>query len=99
MKMEQRLVDAGYVKSPNNVYGISGDIWYTGGPGVFKPEFGLEIQVCDGAINVFRGHVTKHCDCFIEIIHRFTTVETFLNWIKENGRPSLGGVSYANNWD
>lgn len=101
-EMVKAMVAAGYVVSPNNIYGLPGVLMYAGGPGI--REFGdmLEVQVLSDRIRVFKsklaGEAYGRCSYLDTItVAVFDSVAAFLAAADKISEPGL--PAYAQGWD
>ena len=100
--LERDLCEAGYVRNPNNIYGLSGSMWYPGSGGIPCPPQGQQVQVTT-IIRVFEpvlvGEPYKrgsYYDC--RTVATYPDVTSFLDDCCQHGRLSEEGQC-ANVWD
>ena len=91
------MVKAGYVVSPNNIWGRGGVGMYPSGPGIMQAPQCIETRVYpDGS----QYAVELWHDWRDECHGKFATVDDYLAWVAENGRESLPGLpAFSNSWD
>src|SRR5262245_20278353 len=91
-QFESKLFAAGWVKSPNNIYGLQGSTWYRSGPGVKILPYPQEPQVLHDRIRVFTTkffgtHYTRRSFTDTVTVAVFDDVEAFLAWVEVVGVP------------
>lgn len=99
--LQQALFRAGYVVSPNNIFGVEGCIMYPAGPGVRCPQNQrlVWIQATETTIRVLGYPLTNTTNKPPELVTfgEFHDIESYLAWcseISEPGQPACEG-----NWD
>lgn len=92
--LENDFVKMGWARCPNK-----STRWYAAGPGKLEPVFPLEVRVTDKIWVVTKRY--GYQDTTEIPLLAFENVESFNNYLKENGRESKPGASPGVNnvWD
>lgn len=102
--MEQRMLEAGYVRDPNNVNSLPGSLWYSGAPNVKGCPAGKYIQVLHDRIRIFTQEFfgewyTKRSYIDTVTVEVFETFEQFAKWMAENGKNAHATTAFSNVMD
>ncbi|WP_372809039.1 hypothetical protein [Pontiella sp.] len=88
----------GYVKSPNNIYGLPGIGVYAGGPNRPELAWAWEIRIEDIFDHPIAVYVEHWKDGKIQprpvVMHRFVTWPAFMAYCRKNGQLSRPGGSH-----
>jgi hypothetical protein len=98
----KKLVAAGYVVSPSNIYNLPGVRMYAKGPGTKEPITNMELWVTEDKIRIVARATNCHTGEFVGMLAIFTfaTVKSYLEWIDKHGVVSEPGLSsFSNSWD
>jgi hypothetical protein len=112
MQIEREMRQAGYVRSPNNIFSLpslhqdgSSPVWYAGHPGLLQPKYPQEIQVCSDRIRIFEpvffGEAYSRRSFYdTKTIAVLTSIPELIDWCHEHGVVSEPGLpAFANAWD
>lgn len=94
-KLEQEIFERGYVRSPNNIWGLPGDEWYPRGPGLPEAVEGQRVRIFHD-----QAHVCLDVPNKLEVVRSFDKIADLIEWLKANGRISgPGAPAFANGFD
>lgn len=99
----ESMLKAGYVVSPNNIYGLRGVLMYAGGPGIKEFSKDLGVEVLSDRIRVYKAKFfgesySKRSNWDTETVAVFLSTEELLA-AAPNVSEGGSAADYMNVWD